>query len=133
MWSPQRRWTTGPLAGKSAGARPWRPLTAGIFPECWERNFPSLGAPGATRLFRSAVLVAGLGGLGLSGRTPGPGGVGRLLLADGDHFTPANLNRQLLATRETLGQSKAAVTARRLREISPAILAEPIRPFPDSG
>jgi molybdopterin-synthase adenylyltransferase len=105
-------------------------LSAGIFPECWERNFPSLSAAEQLRLFRSAVLVAGLGGLGgflaeLLARV----GVGRLLLADGDHFTPANLNRQLLATRETLGQSKAAVTARRLREINPAILAEAIVQF----
>ena len=105
-------------------------LTAGIFPECWERNFPSLSAPEQLRLFRSAVLVAGLGGLGgflaeLLARV----GVGRLLLADGDHFTPANLNRQLLATQATLGLSKAVVTARRLREINPAILAEPIPLF----
>lgn len=105
-------------------------LTAGIFPECWERNFPSLSAPEQLRLFRSAVLVAGLGGLGgflaeLLARV----GVGRLLLADGDHFTPANLNRQLLATQETLGLGKAVVTARRLREINPAILAEPIALF----
>ncbi len=105
-------------------------LTAGIFPECWERNFPSLSAPEQLRLFRSAVLVAGLGGLGgflaeLLARV----GVGRLLLADGDHYTPANLNRQLLATQETLGLNKAAVTARRLREINPAILAEPIAHF----
>ena len=105
-------------------------LTAGIFPEGWERNFPSLSAPEQLRLFRSSVLVAGLGGLGgflaeLLARV----GVGRLLLADGDHFTPANLNRQLLATQETLGLNKAVVTARRLREISPAILAEPLPHF----
>jgi molybdopterin/thiamine biosynthesis adenylyltransferase len=105
-------------------------LTAGIFPECWERNFPGLSAAEQLRLFRSAVLVAGLGGLGgflaeLLARV----GVGRLLLADGDDFTPANLNRQLLATRETLGLNKAVVTARRLREINPAILAEPIVHF----
>jgi molybdopterin/thiamine biosynthesis adenylyltransferase len=105
-------------------------LTAGIFPECWERNFPSLSAADQLRLFRSAVLVAGLGGLGgflaeLLARV----GVGRLLLADGDYFTPANLNRQLLATQETLGLNKAVVTARRLREVNPAILAEPIVQF----
>ena len=74
--------------------------------------------------------MAGLGGLGgflaeLLARV----GVGRLLLADGDHFTPANLNRQLLATEETLGLNKAVVTARRLRKINPAILAEPIVQF----
>jgi molybdopterin/thiamine biosynthesis adenylyltransferase len=105
-------------------------LTAGIFPECWERNFPSLGPGEQLRLFQSSVLVAGLGGLGgflaeLLARV----GVGRLLLADGDHFTPANLNRQLLATQKTLGLNKALVTARRLREINPGILAEPIPHF----
>jgi molybdopterin-synthase adenylyltransferase len=105
-------------------------LSAGIFPECWERNFPSLRVAEQLRLFRSAVLVAGLGGLGgflaeLLARV----GVGRLLLADGDHFNPGNLNRQLLATQATLGLNKAAVTARRLREINPAILAEPIVHF----
>ncbi|HZE21019.1 MAG TPA: ThiF family adenylyltransferase, partial [Desulfobaccales bacterium] len=105
-------------------------LAAGLFPECWERNFPSLTAAEQLRLFRSSVLVAGLGGLGgflceLLARL----GVGRLLLADGDHFTPGNLNRQLLATRNTLGQNKAVVAARRLHEINPAIIAEALPDF----
>jgi molybdopterin/thiamine biosynthesis adenylyltransferase len=105
-------------------------LAAGIFPECWERNFPSLSPGEQLRLFKSSVLVAGLGGLGgflaeLLARV----GVGRLLLADGDHFTPANLNRQLLATWETLGLNKARVTASRLQEINPAIIAEAIPHF----
>jgi molybdopterin/thiamine biosynthesis adenylyltransferase len=105
-------------------------LAAGIFPECWERNFPSLTAAEQLRLFRSSVLVAGLGGLGgflseLLVRV----GAGRLLLADGDHFTPTNLNRQLLATQNTLGQNKAVVAARHLQEINPAIIAEAIPDF----
>ena len=105
-------------------------LAAGIFPECWERNFPSLSPAEQLRLFRSSVLVAGLGGLGgflaeLLARV----GVGRLLLADGDHFSPSNLNRQLLATQQTLGLNKAVVTAHRLRAINPAILAEPFPHF----
>jgi molybdopterin/thiamine biosynthesis adenylyltransferase len=105
-------------------------LAAGIFPECWERNFPSLSAPEQLRLFQSSVLVAGLGGLGgflaeLLARV----GVGRLLLADGDHFTPDNLNRQLLATQDSLGRNKALVTARRLREINPVIITEAIPHF----
>ncbi len=87
-------------------------LREGIFPECFERNFPSLSAPEQLRLFDSSVLVVGLGGLGgtlapLLARV----GVGRLLLADGDVFTPANLNRQWLATHQTLGESKARVAA----------------------
>ncbi|MGA8142255.1 MAG: ThiF family adenylyltransferase, partial [Desulfobaccales bacterium] len=58
-------------------------------------------------------------------------GVGRLLLADGDAFTPSNLNRQLLATALTLGQNKAVVTARHLREVNEGLLIEAIPEFLD--
>jgi molybdopterin/thiamine biosynthesis adenylyltransferase len=102
-------------------------LRAGIFPECYERNFPSLSCPEQLRLFDSSVLVAGLGGLGgmlavLLARV----GVGRFLLADGDVFTISNLNRQVLATQATLRENKAQITAAYLREINPALLAEAI-------
>lgn len=105
-------------------------LKAGIFPECFERNFPSLSAAEQLRLFQSTALLAGLGGLGgcqavLLARV----GVGRLLLADGDVFTPSNLNRQLLATAHTLGQNKARVTARHLKDLNPALSAAAIPHF----
>lgn len=105
-------------------------LEAGVFPECWERNFPTLTTADQLRLLSKAVLVAGLGGLGgchalLLART----GVGRLILADGDAFAPSNLNRQLLATRETLGRSKASVTAAYLGQINPALVMEPVTAF----
>jgi molybdopterin/thiamine biosynthesis adenylyltransferase len=102
-------------------------LRAGIFPECYERNFPSLSGPEQLRLFDSSVLVVGLGGLGgtlapLLARV----GIGRLLLADGDVFIPSNLNRQWLATHKTLGEKKAQVAADHLHEINPALLSEAI-------
>jgi molybdopterin-synthase adenylyltransferase len=105
-------------------------LAGGIFPECWERNFPSLMPGEQLRLFQSAALVAGLGGLGgFLAEFLARVGVGRLLLADGDHFTAANLNRQLLATQITLGHPKALATAQRLHEINPALVAEAIPRF----
>ncbi len=105
-------------------------LTEGILPECYERNFPSLTVADQLRLFQSSVLVVGLGGLGgilsvLLARV----GIGRLLLADGDIFTPSNLNRQMLAAHSTLGQNKAMVTARHLQDLNPALEAEPIPYF----
>lgn len=107
-------------------------LQAGIFPECYERNFPSLSAADQWRLFRSRVLIAGAGGLGgcqavLLARI----GVGRLLVADGDIFQPANLNRQLLATHSTLGQNKAHITARHIQDLNPALIVEAIPDFLD--
>jgi molybdopterin/thiamine biosynthesis adenylyltransferase len=105
-------------------------LRAGVFPECWERNFPSLSGPEQSRLFDASVLVVGLGGLGgtlalLLARV----GVGRLLLADGDVFLPANLNRQVLATQATLGRNKARVAAEHIQQINPALLAETIENY----
>jgi molybdopterin/thiamine biosynthesis adenylyltransferase len=107
-------------------------LQAGIFPECFERNFPSLSATEQSLLFQSSALVVGLGGLGgalavLLARV----GVGRLVLADGDVFQPANLNRQLLATQETLGRNKAEVAAEHLRTINPALKIEAIPGYLD--
>jgi molybdopterin/thiamine biosynthesis adenylyltransferase len=107
-------------------------LQAGIFPECFERNFPSLSAAEQLRLFQSSALVVGLGGLGgtlaaLLARV----GVGRLLLADGDVFAPSNLNRQFLATQETLGRNKAQVAAEHILSINPALSVEAIPHFLD--
>ncbi len=58
--------------------------------------------------------------------------MGRLLLADGDRFAPTNLNRQLFATRDTLGQSKAGVTADFLRKINPAVEVQLLEEYLDS-
>jgi molybdopterin-synthase adenylyltransferase len=107
-------------------------LEAGLFPECFERNFPSLTAAEQLNLWRRAALVAGLGGLGgLQAMLLARAGVGRLFLADGDAFAPSNLNRQLLATAATLGQNKAMVTAQHLREINEAIDAQAVAEFLD--
>jgi molybdopterin/thiamine biosynthesis adenylyltransferase len=109
-------------------------LEEGIFPEEWESNFPSLSAAEQLTLWRSRVLLAGLGGLGgCQAQLLARVGVGRLYLADGDCFTPSNLNRKLLATSETLGQNKALVTARHLRQINEALEIEAIPEFLDQG
>ena len=107
-------------------------LRAGVFPECFERNFPSLSVQEQARLFDSAILVAGLGGLGgalavLLARV----GVGRFLLADGDVFTVSNLNRQCLATRPLMGQNKAKIGAAHLLEINAALRVQAVAGYLD--
>jgi molybdopterin/thiamine biosynthesis adenylyltransferase len=109
-------------------------LQEGIFPEEWERNFPSLTAADQLTLWRSRVLVVGLGGSGgCQAQLLARAGVGCLYLADGDCFTVSNFNRQLLATSETLGQNKALVTARYLRQINEALELEALPEFLDQG
>lgn len=65
------------------------------------------------------VAVIGCGGLGgyvieMLGRM----GIGHLVVCDGDVFIPSNLNRQLLATEEVMGQSKAEMAALRMGEVN---------------
>ncbi|MDR0425871.1 MAG: tRNA threonylcarbamoyladenosine dehydratase [Clostridiales bacterium] len=85
------------------------------------RSAPLLGA-GVGRLQNAAVLVFGAGGVGgycleILARS----GVGRVDIVDRDVFEKSNLNRQLLATGDVLGKSKALAAAQRLKAIDPAI------------
>jgi molybdopterin/thiamine biosynthesis adenylyltransferase len=107
-------------------------LEEGIFPEELERNFPGFSAGEQLALWRSRVLVAGLGGLGgVQAQLLARAGVGAFILADGDCFTFSNLNRQLLATSATMGQNKALVTARHLGLINEALEVQAIPEFLD--
>ena len=75
---------------------------------------------GIERLARSRVAVFGLGGVG--GYTVEAlvrSGVGALARVDSDHVSLTNLNRQILATRRTLGQYKADAARERVLEINP--------------
>lgn len=101
--------------------------------ELFEKNLAILSPAEAETLRGKRVLVAGCGGLGnavteLLARS----GVGRLSLADGDVYEPSNMNRQIYCTAETIGKSKAAVSAARVPEIDPEIevqaLDAPITP-----
>jgi len=72
------------------------------------------------RLAQSRVLVFGAGGVGgYIVEALARGGVGAIGVVDGDVFAPSNLNRQIIATQGTLGQPKAEIAARRIKEINP--------------
>ena len=91
------------------------------------RNQGALDAGEQQRLIRSAVVVCGCGGLGgLVIENLARIGVGRLRIVDPDCFSVSNLNRQLGATRKTLGKNKAEVMATRIREISDHCRIEPM-------
>ncbi|HET9895601.1 MAG TPA: ThiF family adenylyltransferase [Streptosporangiaceae bacterium] len=71
------------------------------------------------RLRTSAVLVAGVGGLG-SWITAGLAclGIGQLRLVDCDIVEESNLNRSLTFREADVGESKVAALARRLEELT---------------
>ena len=89
--------------------------------EFFQRTELLLGAATMRALAQTRVLLVGTGGVGswcaeALVRT----GVGRLALVDADRVCPSNVNRQLMATRRTLGEPKVESLARRLQEINPA-------------
>ena len=89
-------------------------------PPLYERTHILVGDDGLARLRAAHVLVCGLGGVGgYAAEALGRAGVGRLTVIDHDVVAATNLNRQLLATTETIGEQKIAVMARRLEAINP--------------
>ncbi|MFO7952005.1 MAG: HesA/MoeB/ThiF family protein [Bacillota bacterium] len=97
-------------------------LEEGIVPERYQRSLGTVGMNGQINLLRSKVGVLGAGGLGgfafeLLARM----GVGHLIVVDGDSFSESNLNRQLVATEETLDEPKAKVAQKRIKQVNSAI------------
>ena len=79
-----------------------------------------LGSAAMERLAQCRVAVFGLGGVGgYVVEALARSGIGALDLIDNDDFSESNLNRQLYATLETIGQPKAEVAAARIRQINP--------------
>lgn len=71
-------------------------------------------------LSRARVAVLGLGGVGGSAAEAlCRSGIGHLLLIDNDTIDETNLNRQLFATRGTIGQVKTQAALERLCAINP--------------
>ena len=81
-----------------------------------------LGRDAMEKLRRSRVAIFGLGGVGgYVAEALARCGVGAIDVVDHDTVSLTNLNRQILATRKTLGQSKAQAAADRIHAINPEI------------
>lgn len=74
------------------------------------------------KLFAARVAVFGIGGVGsYTAEALARSGVGTLDLIDDDKVCITNINRQLFATRKTVGKYKVDVAKERLEEINPKI------------
>ena len=79
-----------------------------------------LGREAMERLANARVAVFGVGGVGgYAAEALARSGVGRFDLVDSDTVCLSNLNRQIIATEETLGQYKVDVMKSRIRAINP--------------
>lgn len=79
-----------------------------------------VGDAAMEKLFRSHVMVIGLGGVGsFAAESLARSGVGKITLVDFDEICVTNFNRQLHSLQGLVGEKKADVMADRLRKINP--------------
>ena len=79
-----------------------------------------LGPEAMDKLAHSRVAVFGIGGVGgYTVEALARSGIGALDLIDDDRVCLTNINRQILATRKTVGKYKVDVAAGRISEINP--------------
>ncbi len=79
-----------------------------------------LGKEKLKRFQNSHVLIVGLGGVGAyAAEMICRAGIGKMTIVDADTVQPSNINRQLPALSSTVGQTKAEVVAKRLKDINP--------------
>ncbi|WP_418843352.1 ThiF family adenylyltransferase, partial [Phascolarctobacterium succinatutens] len=78
------------------------------------------GSEAITRLQNAHVAVFGIGGVGgYTVEALARSGVGSFDLIDNDTVALTNLNRQIIATLDTVGQPKVEVMAKRIASINP--------------
>ena len=81
-----------------------------------------LGEEGMQKLKNATVAVFGLGGVGgYVVEALARCGIGALVLVDHDTVSMTNINRQILATRSTVGMDKAEAARLRVLDIDPDI------------
>ena len=89
-----------------------------------------LGSEAMAKLGAARVALFGVGGVGgYVAEALARSGVGALELFDDDAVSLTNLNRQIVATRDTLGQDKTEAMAERIRSIAPECEVVPHRMF----
>ena len=89
-----------------------------------------IGKEGIEKLKNAKVAVFGIGGVGsyvVEGLVRA--GIGKFVLIDDDKVCLTNLNRQIIATRKTVGKPKVEVAKERILEINPEARVEIYQDF----
>lgn len=115
-------------------------MTSGVevIPADLDRRFGGLarlyGAAGARRIRAAHIVVVGLGGVGSwAAEAAARSGVARLTLVDLDHIAESNINRQVHALDNTLGQAKVQAMRERIAHINPECRVDCIEEFVDAA
>ncbi len=88
--------------------------------EIFEREEIVIGTSNLEKLKKARVCVFGVGGVGgFAVEALARAGIGNIDVVDNDIVVPSNLNRQIIATLNTLGQAKVDVIESRIKSINP--------------
>lgn len=103
-----------------------------------ERRFGGLqrlyGVEGAKRIRSAHVAVIGIGGVGSwAAEALARSGVAELTLIDLDHVAESNINRQIHALNDTVGQAKVVAMQERIAQIHPGCAVHCIEEFVEAG
>lgn len=89
-----------------------------------------IGEEKLQQLQNSHVLVFGVGGVGgYVVEALVRSGIGHITIVDNDEVSLTNLNRQIIATRETIGKKKVEVMRKRILSINPDCLVTGLEMF----
>ena len=91
----------------------------------FQRTRQLLGSEEVDRLQNASVLLFGVGGVGgFTCEALARAGVGRIHIVDKDVVDITNINRQIIATHDTVGRPKVEVMKERILSINPAAVVE---------
>lgn len=89
-----------------------------------------LGKESTERLKNAKVIVFGVGGVGsYTVEALARAGIGTIAVVDDDTVAESNLNRQLIATVETIGELKISVAEKRILSINPDCEVRALKKF----
>ena len=89
-----------------------------------------IGRDAINKLHNSKVAVFGIGGVGsFVVESLVRAGVGKFVLVDKDEVDITNINRQIIATHNTIGKAKVEVAKERILEINPKAEVEIYKEF----
>lgn len=99
--------------------------------EDWlQRTEMLIGKNNIENLKTKTVAIFGLGGVGsYAAEAIVRSGIGHVILFDNDTISLTNLNRQLIATKDTIGKLKVAVAKERFLAINPNLIIETYSDF----
>ena len=104
--------------------------------DMFSRTRMLLGEEAMARLARARVAVFGVGGVGgYVVEALARSGIGALDLIDSDRVVLSNLNRQIIATRNTLGMLKVDAAKARVLSVNPdcAVRTWPVFYLPETA